>query len=223
MNSHTCTNTKHLQKKRLSPHMYCCHCSSLSPVPLFATLWIATHQVSLSFTISWKFAQTHVPWVSDAIQPSHPLSPPSPSALSLSQVVDHQLCLTLNRVRHELQHTRLPCPSPSPGVCSDSCPLMPSNHFILCHPLLLPSIFPSISVFSSESALCIRWPKYWSFNFSVIPSSEYSELISFSTAWFDLFAVQDEHRYLQTSNISVHDWHTKLAFHVYNQCLPFRE
>ena len=69
--------------------------------------------------------------------------------------------------------------------------VMPSNHLILCHPLLLlPSIFPSIRVFSSESALHIRWPKYWSFNFSVSPSNEYSGLISFRMDWLDLLAVQ---------------------------------
>ena len=69
--------------------------------------------------------------------------------------------------------------------------VMPSNHFILCCPLLLlPSIFPSTRVFSNESVLCIRWPKYWSFNFSISPSSEYSGLISFRTDWFDVLAVQ---------------------------------
>ena len=69
--------------------------------------------------------------------------------------------------------------------------MMPSNHLILCHPLLLlPSIFPSIRVFSNESALCIRWPKYWSFSFSISPSNEYSGLISFRMDWLDLFAVQ---------------------------------
>ena len=69
--------------------------------------------------------------------------------------------------------------------------VMPSNHLILCHPLLLlPSIFSSIRVFSSESALCIRWPKYWSFSFCISPSNEYSVLISFRTDWFDLLAVQ---------------------------------
>ena len=68
--------------------------------------------------------------------------------------------------------------------------VMPSNHLILCHPLfLLTSIFPSIRVFSNELALCIRWPKYWSFSFSISPSNEYSGLISFRTDWFDL-AVQ---------------------------------
>ena len=69
--------------------------------------------------------------------------------------------------------------------------VMPSNNLILCRPLLLlPSIFPSIKVFSNESALCIRWPKYWSFSFSISPSNEYSGLISFRIDWFDLLAVQ---------------------------------
>ena len=68
---------------------------------------------------------------------------------------------------------------------------MPSNHCILCHPLLLlTSIFPSISVFSNESVLCIRWPKYCNFSFSISPSNEYSGLISFRIVWFDLLSVQ---------------------------------
>ena len=68
---------------------------------------------------------------------------------------------------------------------------MPSNHLILCHPhLLLSSIFPSIRVFSNESALCIKWPKYWSFSFSISPSNEYSWLVSFRMDWLDLLAVQ---------------------------------
>ena len=100
---------------------------------------------------------------------------------------------------HGLQHTRPPCPSPTPGVYSNSCPLSqwlsqfiePSNHLILCHPLLLPpSIFSSIKVFSNESVLHIRWPKYWRFSFSISPSSEYSGLISFRMDWLDLLAVQ---------------------------------
>ena len=69
--------------------------------------------------------------------------------------------------------------------------VMPFNHLILCHPLLLlPSIFPSIKVFSNDSALCIRWPKYWSFSFSISPSNEYSGLISFRIDWLNLLAVQ---------------------------------
>ena len=76
--------------------------------------------------------------------------------------------------------------------------VMPSNHLILCHPLLLlPSIFTSIRVFSNESALCIRWPKYWSFSFSISPSSEYLGLMSFRIDWLDLLAVQGTLKSLQ--------------------------
>ena len=95
---------------------------------------------------------------------------------------------------HELQHTRPPCPSPTPRVYTNMSieSVMPSNHLILCHPLLLlPSIFPSIRVFSNESVLPIRWPKYWSFSFSSIsPSNEHPGLISFRMNWLDLLAVQ---------------------------------
>ena len=94
---------------------------------------------------------------------------------------------------HRLQHTRLPCPSPTPGVCSNLCPLSQ-----WCHPtisssvilLFLHSIFPSIRVFSDESVLHIKWPKYWSFSFNISPSNEYSGLISFRVDWLDLLAVQ---------------------------------
>ena len=69
--------------------------------------------------------------------------------------------------------------------------VIPSNHLILCHPLLLlPSMFPSFRIFSSELVLCIRWPRYWSFSFSISPSNEYSGMISFWIDWFDLLAVQ---------------------------------
>ena len=68
--------------------------------------------------------------------------------------------------------------------------VMPSNHLILCCPLLPPSIFPSIRVFSNESVVCIRWPKYWSFSFSISPSKEHPGLISFRMEWLDLLAVQ---------------------------------
>ena len=93
---------------------------------------------------------------------------------------------------YEPQHARPPCPSPTPGVHLNPCPLsQPSNHLILCHPFLLsPSILPSIRVFSNESALHIRWLKYWTFSFSISPSNEYSGLISFRMAWLDLLAVQ---------------------------------
>ena len=102
----------------------------LSIVQLFATPWTAAHQASLSITNSQSL-QTHVHWVGNAIQPSHPLSSPSPRP-----------------------------------------------------------IFPSIRVFSNESALCIRWPKYWSFSFNISSSSEHPGLISFGMDWLYLLAVQ---------------------------------
>ena len=108
-----------------------CCCYSLSHVQLFATPWIAAHQASLSLTIYLLgFAQIHIHWAGDAIQPCHPLSPPSPPAFNPSQ---HQ-------------------------------------------------------GFSNESALHIRWPKYWSFSFSIGPSSEYSGLMFFRIDWFDLLS-----------------------------------
>ena len=102
----------------------------LSPVQLFATLWTAAHQASLSIVNSWTLLKL---------------------------------------------------------IFIES--VMPSNHLILCYPLLLlPSIFPSIRVSSNESVLHIRWPKYWSFSFSISPSNEYSGLTSFRMDWFDLLA-----------------------------------
>ena len=88
-----------------------------------------------------------------------------------------------------LQHARLPCPSPTLELTQTQSieSVIPSNHLIPCHPFLPPWIFPSIRIFSSESVLCIRWPEYWSFSFSISPSSEYSGLISFR---LDLLAVQ---------------------------------
>ena len=96
---------------------------------------------------------------------------------------------------HGLQHTRLPCPSLTPGACSNSCP---SSWW--CHPTISSSVdplsscpqpFPASGFFSNESVLRIRWPKYWSFSFSISPSNEYSGLIFFRIDWFDLLAVQE--------------------------------
>ena len=102
-----------------------------------------------------------------------------------------QSCLTL---RDPMDHSTEPSLSITSSqsllklISIDS--VMPSNHIIFCHPLLLPSIFPSIRVFSSELALCIRWAKYWSFSFSISHSNEHSGLISFRMDWLDLLAVQ---------------------------------
>ena len=94
-----------------------------------------------------------------------------------------------------LQHARLPRPWLSPRVCSNWCPLgwwyNPTISSFAVPILLLPSIFPSIRIFSSKSTLPIRWPKYWSFVFNISPSNEYSGLISFRIDWFDLLAVQE--------------------------------
>ena len=85
--------------------------------------------------------------------------------------------------------------------------VMPSNYFILCRPLLLlPSIFPSIRVFSNESVLCIRWPKYWSFTFTISPSNEYSGLISFRIDWFDHLAVQGNLKRLFNTTVKKHQF-----------------
>ena len=91
-----------------------------------------------------------------------------------------------------LQHTRLPHSSPTPRAIKQVFieSVMPSNHLILCHPLLLPSILPSIRVFSNESVLFIKLSKYWSLSFSFSPSNEYSRLISFRMDWLDLLAIQ---------------------------------
>ena len=132
---------------------------------ILATSWTVAHQAppSMGFSRQESSLQFSRLVVSDSLQP------------------------------HGLQHARLPCPSPAPSVSSNyvhqiSDTIQPS------HPLLSPSPpafnFPSIGVFSSESALHIRWPKYWDFSFSISPSNEYSGLISFRMDWLDLLAVQ---------------------------------
>ena len=121
---------------------------------------------------------------------------------------------------HGLHHARLPCPSPSPRVCSNSSPLSwwcHPTHLILCNPLLLPpSIFPSIRVFSNESALLIRWPKYWNFSFSIqaVLPMKISGLISFRVDFFFyLFAIQGtlksllQHHSLKASILCVPEWY----------------
>ena len=125
---------------------------------------------------------------------------------------------------HGLQHARLPCPSPTLRACSDSCSTSQWCHpSILWHPLLLlPSLFPSIRVFSKESMLCNRWPKYWSFIFSISPSNEYSGLISLGwTGWISMQSKRllrvfsnttvQKHQFFGThlslwSNSHIHTW-----------------
>ena len=125
---------------------------------------------------------------------------------------------------HESQHARPPCLSPTPGVypLMSTQSVMPSRHLILCHPLfLLPSIPPSIKVFSNESTLPMRWPKYWSFSFSIIPSKEIPRLISFRMDWLDLLAVQGtlkrllQHHSLKTSILQCSAFFTVQLSHPY--------
>ena len=113
---------------------------------------------------------------------------------------------------HGLQHPSLPCPSAAPRVCSNSCPLSQ-----WCHPTIPSSVvpfssclqsFPASGFFSKESVLHIRWPKYWSFNFSISPSSEYIGLISFRTDWFDLLAVQGTPKSL----LQHHSWKASILW-----------
>ena len=159
-------------------------------------------------------AQIHVHWVGNGIQPSHPLSLPSPPAFNLSQhqglyqsvcsshrwpkywnfsfsIISGQslsltLCDTIDCSQASLSSTISQSLLKLMSVES----VKPSNHHILCHTLLLlPSIFPSIRSFSNESILPIRWPKYWSFSFSISPSNEW--MISFRMDWFDLLAIQE--------------------------------
>ena len=109
-------------------------------------------------------------------------------------VVVQSLILVQLFATHGLEHSRLPCSSPSPRACSNSCPLSRWYHptissSVICFSSSL-QVFPSIKVISNELALHIRWPKYWSFIFSISPSDEYSGLISFRIDWFDLLAVQ---------------------------------
>ena len=99
--------------------------------------------------------------------------------------------------------------------------VMPFNHLILCHPLLLPSNFPSIRVFSNESVLCIRWPKYWSFSFNISPSNEYLGLISLRMDWLDLLAVQGTHKSLLQHHISKASILQRSAFFILQLSHPY--
>ena len=140
----------------------------------FPLIWVECHAISWQGFTDWVHWESH--------------GSPVPCLLFSRSVVSVSL------QPHGLKHARLPCPSLSPRVYSNSCPLSQWCHptiSILCHPLLLlPSIFPSSRVFSSESVLCIRWSKYWSFSFNISPSNEYSGFISFRIHWFYLFDVQ---------------------------------
>ena len=123
---------------------------------------------------------------------------------------------------HGLQHARPSCPSPIPRVYSNSCPLSQWCYPTICCPLLLPpSIFPSIRVFSNESLLCIRWPKYWSFSFNISPSNEYSGLISFRMDWLDFFNVQGTLKSLFQYTVQKHQFFSTQLYLWSNSHYPY--
>ena len=184
----------------MSPVIFPLPCSSVTPCYLFPKHSTLFNILCLCFGISnWSVLSFRVWWI-----PIHFKVITFPDLCSLYQSVQ----LSLSHVRffatqwsaaHQAFLSRRP--SPTPGRYSNSCPLSP-----WCHPtisssvvclLLLLSVFPSIKVFSTKSVLRIRWPKYWSFSFSISPSSEYSGLISFRMDWLDLLAVQGTFKSLQ--------------------------
>ena len=193
-------------------HAYVCVCvcvlNHFSCVQLFVTPWTVAHQAPLSMGFSrqeyWSGCHALLQGIF-LIQGSNPCLL---RLLHYRQVPYHLVTreahndgsvqfsrsvLSDSLRPHESQHTRPPYPSPNPGVHSNTSieSVMPSSHLILSRPLLpLPLIPPSIRVFSNESTLRMRWPKYWSFNFSIIPSKEIPGLISFRMDWLDLLAVQ---------------------------------
>ena len=150
--------------------------------------WAATYVI---WSNSWK-----IQWTQES----------NNNSVSFSSVA--QLCLTLCDPRTAaLQASLSITNSRSLLKLTSSESVMPSNHLILCHPLhRLPSIFPRIRVFSNESVLPIRWPKYWSLSFSISPSNEYSGLISFRIVWFDLLAVQGTLKNLLQTTIQKHQF-----------------
>ena len=188
---------------RNEPKMYlpvcvrvCVCAQSLNHVQLFVTPWTVACQPPLAMEIFrqeyWNRLPFHTPGdlSNPGIEPTSLGSPASAVQFSSVQLLSHaQLFATPWTAAHQASLSITSSWNLLKFMSIES--VMPSNHFILCYPLLLPpSIFPSISVFSNESVLRIRWPKYWSFSFNISPSNEYSGLISFRMDWLDLLAVQ---------------------------------
>ena len=204
---------------------------SLSCAWLFVTPWTAARQASLSFIISWsllKFMSIESVMPSNHLVLCHPLLLlpsifPSIRVFIMNEGVDgwdglghrEPLLLSHQVMSDSLQLHEIAARQASLSftVCWNWLRLMsvesmmPSNYLILCHPLLLlSSMFPSVRVFSSESALCIRWPKYWSFSFSISPSNEHSGLISFRIDWFRFLVVQGTLKSLLHTTVRKHQF-----------------
>ena len=202
--------------------MNACTLSCFSCVQLFVPLWAIASQTSLSKGFSRQEYGSGLPSPPPGDVPKPEIKPASPTSpalaggffttsatweASLTHIYDYISSLTFSSVQfspsvtshslqpHGLQHARLPCPPPTPGAYSNTCPLSQR-----CHPTISASVIPFSShlqslpasgSFNNESVLCIRWPKYWSFSFSISPSNEYSGLIFFRMDWLDLLAVQE--------------------------------
>ena len=172
-----------------------CVCQSLSHVWLFSIPWTVARQAPLSMKFSRQEYWSGKLFPSSGDLPDPGIEPGSP-AMHADTFTIWAPSVQFSRSVVSDSHTRPPCLTTNsrslPKLMSIES-VIPSNHLILCHPLL-PSIFPNIRVsfrvFSNESALLIRWPKYWIFSFNISPSSEYPGLISFRMDWLDLLAVQ---------------------------------
>ena len=192
--------------------------SCFSHIRFFATIWTIAHYIPLSMGFSrqeyWSGLLCFPPGdlSSPGTEPASFMSPQFSPVQSLSHV---RLLVTLWTAARQASVPIINYWSLLKLKSIES--VMPSTiHLILCHPLfLLPSIFPSIRVFPSESVLLIRWPKYWSFNFSISPSNEYSGLISSGIDWFDLLAVQGTLKSLLKLRSSKHQFlGSQLSFYV---------
>ena len=182
---------------------------SLSRVRLFATPWTVAYQAFPSMGFSRQEYWSGLPFPSPGDFPNPGIELGSPtleadvltseppgklpniciSSVQLNSVA--QLCPTLcNPMNHSSQASLSITNSRSSPKLMSIKSVMPSNHLLFCHPLILPPISPSIRVFSNESTLPMRWPKYWSFSFNITPSNEHPRLISFRMDWLDLLAVQ---------------------------------
>ena len=170
--------------------------------------WRRDRHISVELWLPWA------PWQHGGLRVSRGNIPEEPIPIFSS--VHFSRSVTSDSLQpHELQHAKPPRPSPTPWVYSNLCPLRQGCHSTIssCCPILLPpSNFPSIRIFSNESVLCIRWPQYCSFSFSISPSNEYSRPISFRMDWFDLLTVKGLSRVFSNSTVQKHQFfHTLLS------------
>ena len=176
-------------------------------VPLYALIAFTWSLICIDAVVQVTFLAKNI-HIINTMREEHPEAPArlDSSSVQFSSVQFSHSVLSDSLQPHGSQHARPPCPSPTPGVYPNSCAVesvMPSRHLILCRPLLL---LPLIRIFSNESALRMRWPKYWSFSFSISPSNEHPGLISFRMDWLDLLAVQGTLRVFSNTTVQKHQF-----------------